>query len=122
LRWVGIAIISSAGSDEGPARDPRRSVIFGLLTALGFGGYLVAMDPSSEWHVAWALLVARLTAVAAFAAIFLARRRPLAVTPGGLPVLALIGALIIGPTPCTPSRRRRACSASSPCSARSTPS
>jgi drug/metabolite transporter (DMT)-like permease len=46
--------------------------------------------------VAWALLVARLTAVAAFAAIFLARRQPLAVRPAELPVLALIGALIIG--------------------------
>lgn len=96
LALAGIVIISYSRAGEGAERDPRRSVVFGLLTALGFGGYLVAMDASSEGHVAWALFVARLTAVGAFAAIFLARRQPLGVSPAELPVLALIGALIIG--------------------------
>jgi uncharacterized membrane protein len=96
LALVGITMLSldprgtAAGQSAGP------SVIFGLLTALGFGCFLVAMDAASESSVTWALFMARLTAVSAFATLFLARREPLQARRAELPVLALIGVLIIG--------------------------
>jgi drug/metabolite transporter (DMT)-like permease len=93
---AGVAIISLQPRADDSARDVGRSVLYGALTALGFGSFLVAMDAASEGSVEWALLVARLTSVAAFAAVFLARRPALGVRPAELPVLVLIGALIIG--------------------------
>jgi drug/metabolite transporter (DMT)-like permease len=72
------------------------SILFGLLTALGFGGFLVGMDAASEGSVPWALLVARLASVTAFATAYLVTRPPLTVRRSELPVLALIGLLIIG--------------------------
>jgi drug/metabolite transporter (DMT)-like permease len=96
LALAGIGIISLEPGGEGEAREVGPSVLFGLLTALGFGGFLVAMDAASEGSIAWALLMARLTAVTAFTAVFLATRARLAVPRSELPVLALIGVLIIG--------------------------
>jgi drug/metabolite transporter (DMT)-like permease len=113
---AGIAIISwgtspteqppvrcPPGEVSGPAQDRLRvspevavSIMFGLLTALGFGGFLVGMDAASEGGVPWALFVARLTSVAAFGAVYLVTRPPLAVRRSELPLLALIGLLIIG--------------------------
>jgi hypothetical protein len=55
------------------------SVIFGLLTALGLGGFYAAMDAASEGEIPWALLVARLTAVAAFVAAALVASSSLAI-------------------------------------------
>ena len=66
-----------------------------MLTALGFGGFLVAMDAASEGGVLWALFVARLASVTAFVSAFLIRRAPLGVQPAEVPVLVLIGFLII---------------------------
>jgi drug/metabolite transporter (DMT)-like permease len=73
-----------------------RSILFGLLTALGFGGFLVGMDAASEGSVPWALLIARFASVAAFTTAYLVTRSPLTVRRAELPVLALIGVLIIG--------------------------
>jgi drug/metabolite transporter (DMT)-like permease len=78
------------------SREVATSILFGLLTALGFGGFLVGMDAASEGSVPWALLVARLASVAAFATAYLVTRPPLKVRRSELPVLALIGFLIIG--------------------------
>jgi drug/metabolite transporter (DMT)-like permease len=72
------------------------SVFFGLLSALGFGGFFVFMDVASEGDVPWALLVARLTAVSAFVAAMLLRRAPLAVRGVQIASIASIGALIVG--------------------------
>jgi drug/metabolite transporter (DMT)-like permease len=96
LAFAGVVIISFQPAANGSLHDIGPSILFGLLTALGFGGFQVAMDAASEGNVEWALLVARLTAVGAFAAVFLARRPPLAVKPPELPVLASIGVLIVG--------------------------
>ena len=113
---AGIAIISwgTSPDEQPPARCPPgevsrpaqgtsrvspevgMSILFGLLTALGFGGFLVGMDAASEGSVPWALFVARLTSVAAFGTVYLVTRPPLAVRRSELPVLALIGLLIIG--------------------------
>jgi drug/metabolite transporter (DMT)-like permease len=96
LAIAGIAIISFDPSGHRSAPNLAPSVLFGALTALGFGAFLVAMDAASEGAVVWALLMARLTAVAAFSAVFLGRRAQLAVPAAELPVLVLIGLLIIG--------------------------
>ena len=113
---AGIAIISwgTSPEEQPPVRCPPgevsgppqgrlrvspevgRSILFGLLTALGFGGFLVGMDAASEGSVPWALFVARLTSVAAFGTVYLVTRPPLAVRHSELPVLALIGLLILG--------------------------
>jgi drug/metabolite transporter (DMT)-like permease len=70
--------------------------MFGVLTALGFGGFPAAMEAASEGGVAWALLMARLTTVTLFAGVHLARREALQILPGEVALLALIGVLIIG--------------------------
>jgi drug/metabolite transporter (DMT)-like permease len=95
LGVAGIAVISldPAGDRTG---DVRRSLLFGALTAMGFGSFLVALDGASEGGVPWALLVARVTTVTVFAIAFLLRRPAVAVRRGDLLVLALIGALVVG--------------------------
>jgi drug/metabolite transporter (DMT)-like permease len=112
---AGIAIISWGTSPEEqptarcppgevsrPAHGPSRvspevgmSILFGLLAALGFGGFFAGMDAASEGSVPWALFVARLTSVAAFGAVYLVTRPPFALRRSELPVLVLIGLLII---------------------------
>jgi len=95
LGIAGIAIISLGPSGE-RSGDGRTSLLFGLLTALGFGGFLVALDGASEGGVPWALLVARITTVAVFALAFVARQPAVGMRRDDLPVLALIGALVVG--------------------------
>jgi drug/metabolite transporter (DMT)-like permease len=95
LGVAGIAIISLDRSAE-QSGDVRRSLLFGLLTALGFGGFLVALDGASEGGVPWALLVARITTVTVFAVAFLLKRPPAALRRADLPALVLIGLLVVG--------------------------
>jgi drug/metabolite transporter (DMT)-like permease len=96
LAVIGVAIISYTPSTENASsREVVPSLVFGLLTALGFGGFLVAMDAASEGSVPWALLVARATSVSIFAVAFLIQRKSLAVSRADVPVLILIGTLII---------------------------
>jgi drug/metabolite transporter (DMT)-like permease len=95
LAVAGIAIISVESHQGSSSRDLAPSILLGLVTALGFGGFLVAMDAASEGSVVWALFITRLTAVASFTSVFLGRRAQLDVQPTELPVLALIGVLII---------------------------
>jgi drug/metabolite transporter (DMT)-like permease len=94
LAIAGVVLISTevdrpTGGPIGP------SVMFGLLTALGFGGFFVGMDAASEGSVPWALLAARCTIIAIFGIAFVIRRQPLAVDARELPVLAAIGCLIV---------------------------
>jgi drug/metabolite transporter (DMT)-like permease len=92
---TGIATISLRGAEGGATASTAASVVFGLLTALGFGGFLAAMDAAAEGGVNWALLVARMTTVALFLAVWAARRPAMAISRRELPVLALIGVLIL---------------------------
>jgi drug/metabolite transporter (DMT)-like permease len=94
LAIAGVVLISTevdrpTGGPLGP------SVVFGLLTALGFGGFFVGMDAASEGSIPWALLAARCTIIAIFGIAFIIRRHPLAVDARELPVLAAIGCLIV---------------------------
>jgi drug/metabolite transporter (DMT)-like permease len=71
------------------------SVVFGLLTALGFGAFYVAMDAASEGEIPWALMVARLTAVSVFLLAALFARSGLAMRRADIPMLVAIGILVI---------------------------
>ena len=93
---AGVAIVSSAPAGGSSVRRVGPSVAFGSLAALGFGGFLVAIDAASEGGVVWALLFAKLTALSAFAAVVVLRRPAVAITRRDLPVLALIGSLMVG--------------------------
>lgn len=96
LAVAGIVVTSWARPSAGVATAALApSVLFGLLAALGHGGFFAAMDAASEGGVAWALFVSRLTAVTVFASAMLARRAPLGAGGRELPVLALIGVLIV---------------------------
>ena len=95
LAIAGVTMISLVPPGQRSARNVGPSLLFGLLTALGFGGFLAAMDGASGGGVTWALLLARLTTVAAFTAVVVATRPALRVARTDLPVLVLIGALIL---------------------------
>lgn len=73
----GICLLALESADENDPHAlarPSVSIFFGLLTALGFGGFLLAMDASAEGSVQWALITARLTSVGLFTAAFLILR------------------------------------------------
>ncbi len=95
LALGGVVVISSFQSSGSASGGTGVSVGFGLLTALGFGGFLVAMDAASEGGVAWALLLARVTTLALFGLALLFARAPLGLSRAQLPALALIGALVV---------------------------
>jgi drug/metabolite transporter (DMT)-like permease len=92
---IGGVVLISTEVDRPTGGPIGPSVMFGLLTALGFGGFFVGMDAASEGSVPWALLAARCTIIAIFGIAFVIRRQPLAVDARELPVLAAIGCLIV---------------------------
>jgi drug/metabolite transporter (DMT)-like permease len=96
LAVIGIAITVCRSDPEALATHALvPSLAFGLLCALGFGGFYVAMDAASEGEIPWALLVARATAVLLFAIAVLLARASLAVERGDFVVVASIGMLVI---------------------------
>jgi drug/metabolite transporter (DMT)-like permease len=95
LAILGI-VLTSGQRGEGAEAKVGPSVVFGLLAALGFGGFYVAMDAASEGgQIPWTLLMARITSVAVFAAAVAATRPRIGVRSADVPVIALIGVLII---------------------------
>jgi drug/metabolite transporter (DMT)-like permease len=103
LQGIGIAlgalgIVVTAwqpGTVKAPRQGIRTSLLFGGLTALGFGSFYVAMDAASEGEIPWALMVARLSALTAFSVAFLIVRPGVAMGRRDLPVIAGIGVLVI---------------------------
>ena len=71
------------------------STAYGLLSALGFGIFFVALDVASEASIPWALFVARLCAVLALLAVAATGRFSAAVRRSDLPLLLAIGVLIV---------------------------
>jgi drug/metabolite transporter (DMT)-like permease len=92
---VGIVVTSAVRGNGPAASSPTSSVFYGLLSAAGFGTYFVAMDAASEGTIAWALLAARLTAVATIATAALFTRSRLGLRGGDLPMIVSIGFLIV---------------------------
>ncbi len=105
LQWIGIVIaiggvsllaLGSAKEDDPHALNrPGVSIAYGLLTALGLGFFLLAMDSAADGSVQWALIAARVTTVGLFTIAFLLIRPEgeLKLTDWGW--LALIGLLIM---------------------------
>ncbi|MGH2923186.1 MAG: EamA family transporter [Solirubrobacterales bacterium] len=103
LQWAGIAlavagILIAGSASPGGGSTPetvRAGLIFGLLSAVGFGAFYVALDAASEGDIPWALVVARATAVALFVGAYAASRARPRIPRSEVPVLILIGVLII---------------------------
>jgi drug/metabolite transporter (DMT)-like permease len=97
LRTAGLVLvvagIALASRSAGSAGRVGPSVAYGVASAVGFGAFFVAMDAASEGDLAWALLVARVTEVAAIVAATLVTRSPARVRRADLPVLLGIGLL-----------------------------
>lgn len=94
---AGVVCTAFRPRSENPAGSPvATSVLYGMLSALGFGTFFVAMDSASEGDLPWGLLVARLTAVTALSGATALTRPRLATRLTDVPVLAAIGVLIVG--------------------------
>jgi drug/metabolite transporter (DMT)-like permease len=93
---VGVVLTSRQRRSNGQARGRLgASIVYGLLSALGFGIFFVALGAASGGDIPWALLTARLTAVTAIGAAIVASRFRFNMPATGLPATASIGALII---------------------------
>lgn len=92
---IGLVVASYQSDQGGNAARVLPSIGFGLLAAVGFGTFFLAMDTASAGDVGWALLTARLTAVGLIGAVVLARRQRVTVPPKDIPSIALIGVLIV---------------------------
>jgi len=99
VQWAGIALAVSGVSmlalgssredePEGASR-PAVGIFFGLLTALGLGSFLLAMDEAASESVQWALITARVVSTCIFASALVLVR------PQGDPALRDWGAMIL---------------------------
>ena len=105
VQWFGIVVavagvsllaLGSREEDDPHALSrPGVSIFFGLLTAIGLGFFLLAMDKSAEGSVQWALITARATSVGLFTLAFLAMRPEGDLKARDWGWLALIGLLIL---------------------------
>lgn len=94
---VGVVMVSLG------ARESKRwgqekagsSLVFGLLAALGFGSFYVAMDAASAGSVPWALLIARLTSLPLVLLALLVRREGVFVPRSLLAQVVAVGGLIV---------------------------
>ena len=98
LALIGLVVTSYRPRSAGVQARLGVSVRYGLLAALGFGVFFLALDRASEGDIRWALFTARLTSVVMIAAIVVARSsrgHRLAVRRADLPPIVLIGVLIV---------------------------
>lgn len=68
------SILVSRGAEPGAASSRRASVITGIVSGLGFGVFLIAIDLTDERHLFGSLASARATMIAAALAIVLVTR------------------------------------------------
>jgi drug/metabolite transporter (DMT)-like permease len=94
---VAGVILTSRQRAEGAAAHGKlaASILYGLVSALGFGIFFVAIGAASEGGIPWALFVARFSAVAALMIVVLASRSRPAVKSADLALLAAMGVLIV---------------------------
>lgn len=90
-----LALSSAREDDRHALSRPMVSVTFGLLTAVGLGSFLLAMNASAEGSAQWALITARLTTVGIFTIAFLVFRPTGNPTPADWGWLLVIGLLIL---------------------------
>lgn len=98
LILIGLVLTSRQRQDSQQAavRNLLPSILYGLLSAIGFGIFFTALDAASEGNIPWALLIARFTAVCAIAAsVILVRARLATVSRTDVPAAVAIGLLIV---------------------------
>jgi drug/metabolite transporter (DMT)-like permease len=100
LAVAGVVLASREVSDEASSSGlGSRAVAAGaglaLLSAVGFGCFLLAMDRASDGDVLWAVCVNRTVSVTLLGTALLVMRPHLGISGGDLRVLALVGMLDI---------------------------
>ena len=97
LALVGIVLASLTPNDGATSSPtPVRGVGFGLLAALGFGGFFVLLHEASAKDVLWPSVIQRLTGSSVAVAFAVMARPPIAVGWARVPRLVLIGVLDAG--------------------------
>ena len=93
----GVVVVSVAGSERQAGRDSTaRSVVFGLIAAAGFGGFVVTLDAASAGGALWAAGYTRLTSVLVLGLGVIAIRQRIEVERRDTLPLLTIGGLDIG--------------------------
>lgn len=101
LAALGVAISSlRRGADQLTTSRLAPSIGYGLLGALGFGTFFLAMGRASRIDIPWSLFTSRATAVAVLAVVasivvVTSGHSRLSVPRGELPGIAVIGILIV---------------------------
>jgi drug/metabolite transporter (DMT)-like permease len=91
---AGVVILSvEERGDRSPAAS--RTIVLALVSALGFGVFFTGLDFASTDRPGWAIISARAGGVVVVVAAVLAIRPSLALIPGSLGVLLVIGAFDI---------------------------
>ena len=91
------AILAAQKGD--PVVIPRDAALWAILSAFGFGGFLIALPEAVErGGTAWALVDARFAVVVLLVAGALVLRAPMTSAPRALPQLAIPGLLLLAGT------------------------
>jgi drug/metabolite transporter (DMT)-like permease len=102
LAFAGVilASIPAAGDDGGDrAKDSgRKSVLFGLIAAVCFGCFVVALDGASDGGALWAVTYSRVTSVMLLAGAALLIRPKGELERSDAPMVLGVGALDVGGT------------------------
>ena len=101
LAFAGVilASIPAAGERRDAARDSgRKSVLFGVLAAIFFGFFVVALDGASDGGALWAVTYSRVTSVLLLAGAVLLMRPKGQVERADVPMVVGIGALDVSGT------------------------
>jgi drug/metabolite transporter (DMT)-like permease len=96
LALVGIVLASLVTSDEASGKKHGRLATdagYGLLAAVGFGGFFVLLHEASVQDVFWATTIQRLTGMCLLAVIVLVMRSPVAIGWLRLSRLVIVGVL-----------------------------
>lgn len=91
------AVLAAQKGD--PVVIPADAAAWAVLSAFGFGGFLIALPEAVErGGTAWALVDARLAVVVLLVAGALVLRAPMTTTPRAVPLLAIPGLLLLAGT------------------------
>jgi len=95
LAVSGAAMAARRDSDAStPAGERRKSIVYAVLSALGFGIFLAGMAPASETGVFWAVMVSRVSLLASVIGGALLLGSALRVPARDLPKIAVPGLLL----------------------------
>ena len=87
------AVLAAQRGD--PVVIPPDAAFWAVLSAIGFGGFLIALPEAAAHGTAWALLDARVAVVVLLVAGALVLRAPMGSAPRVLPKLAIPGLLLL---------------------------